>query len=315
MSTTPQQFHEKAFTLWNNIRTRHQTLRAEGTNLNGGQLAPAKSQVICIASGKGGTGKTLVTCNLAVLLARSGLRVSILDADMGLANAHLLLGVEPKYDISNLMREDQTLEDIMVRGPEGVRLLSGGSGKAELTAISNRDLFHLSEKLHRMEDFSDIILVDLAGGLAPTILKFLDSAHDIILVTNHEATSKSDALATINMLAEILGSVSVHLVINRARNREHAVVSFQQIWQRTNRVWRGQVKLLFSGWLPHNWYVQSSIIRGKPFVIKHPKSLPTQCLSNMSTKIHKHHLIWRKQQVGRWSVPSAFSKLKQISAE
>lgn len=313
MSTTFQQYQQKAFSMPGGFRSRHLALRTQDPNLGEREFATAKSQVICIASGKGGTGKTIITCNLAVLLARQGLRVGIVDADLGLANAHLLLGVEPKYDISDLMSGEKELEDIIVQGPNGIRLISGGSGKIELTALSLMELSSLAGKLRRLEDISDIILVDLAGGLDPLILGFLGAAHDVILVTNHESTAKSDVVATIGMLAETLGEATVHLVINRARNREHAVISFQQIWQRVNRQWRGQVKLYFSGWLQNNWYVQSSVIRGRPFVIKHPKSLPTQCLETMSDKIHKHHLIWKKQQIGRWGVPSAFAKLQRIS--
>lgn len=314
MSSIPEQIHSKGFSLLGSLRAMHQRLRAQKTNLATHELEPARSQVICIASGKGGTGKTFVACNLAVLLAQNGLNVSLIDADLGLANAHLLLGVKPTYDISDLLYGDKPLEEIIVRSADRLSLVPGGSGKAELTALSDADLSNLADRLYQLESMSDIILIDLSAGINPLVLKFLNVAHDIILVTNHESTAQLDTIGTIRALVETLENVTIHLVINRARDRDHAVVSFQQIWRTANRLWGKRVKLFFSGWLPNNWYVQSSVIIGKPLVVKHPRSLPTRCLETIGAKIHKHHIVWRRQQVGRWCVPSAFSKLKHITS-
>ena len=312
MSTQTQNFLSRACGFLSGIKAEQRMFRQQRSETNH-YLSPAKSQVICIASGKGGTGKTMVACNLAVVLAGQGLKVTLLDADLGLANAHLLLGVEPKYDLSHLMRDEKSLDEIMVNGPNGVRLVPGGSGNIELAIISDEDLRSLAGQLIGLEDFSDIILVDLSSGIHPQIIRFLNVAHDIILVTNFEATAQADVLATIGMLAETVGQATVHLVINRVRDREQAVTAFQQLWSRTNRTWRGRIKLFFSGWLPQNWYVQSSIILGKPVVLKHPQSLPTRCLQTMGARIYKHHLVWRSRQVGNWGRPSAFARLSRIN--
>ena len=314
MSTQTENSSNRAYGFLSDTWAEQRTVKQQ-VPMSNTHLSPAKSQVICIASGKGGTGKTLIACNLAVLLAGQGLRVTLLDADLGLANAHLLLGVEPKYDLSHLMRGERKLHEIMVGGPKGVQLVPGGSGNTQLAVSSDEDLRSLARHLIGLEDFSDIILVDLSSGIHPQIIRFLNVAHDIILVSNFEATAQADVLATIGMLAETLGQATVHLMINKARDREQAVTAFQQLWNRVNRQWRGRIKLFFSGWLPQNWYVQRSINMGRPLVLKNPQSLPTRCLKTIAARLYKHHLVWRSRQVGNWGMPSAFARLSQMTAE
>jgi flagellar biosynthesis protein FlhG len=270
--------------------------------------APAKSQVICVASGKGGTGKSIVAANLSVLLARKGLKVTLIDADFGLANAHLLLGIEPKHDICDVLSGDMSLSRIIERGPAGIQLVPGGSGRSGLALMADADIDRLMAALASLEESSDIIVTDLAAGISPRIVRFLTRAHDIILVSNHETTARADVISTINMLAETLGEATVHLVVNCARDRNHATVTFQQLWARVNKLHRGKVKLFFSAWIPKSPFVTSSIMRGKPLVLVHPQSQPARCLETMCVRMHKHHLSWRSRQIGRWAAPSAFAK-------
>lgn len=296
------------------LRARQRAERSQSPSLDLAAFSPARGQTICIASGKGGTGKTLLSCNLAVCLAQKGLRVTLVDADFGFANAHLLLGVRPRLDISHVVRGERRLEEAIERGPAGVRLIPGGLGHGELAMLSEDGFRRLAREMLRIEATSDLFLIDCPGGINPQVLTLLGCAHDIVLVSDHEATSRSDALATIGILAKTLGTANVHVVINRARDREHAVVSFQQIWAEANRAWRGRVKVFFSGWLPASWYVKSSVILGKPLVLRHPRSLPARCLQTIGDKLHKHHVVWKSLQVGRWGAPSTFARLVGLSA-
>jgi len=274
----------------------------------------AKSHVICVASGKGGTGKTLIAANISVLLARRGHRVTLVDADFGLANAHLLLGVEPKHDICDVVSGERSMNQVIEMAPAGLKLVPGGAGRSKLAMLADSHLDALVGELACLEESSDIIVVDLAAGISPRIVRFLSIAHDIILVSNHEQTARSDVISTIGMLADTLGAATVHLVINSARDRKHAVVTFQQVWSRVNSLFRGRIKLFFSGWIPKSHYVQSSVMRGKPLVLVHPQSQPSRCLDAMGERIHKHHMMWVSRQVGRWGVPSAFANLAEPPA-
>jgi flagellar biosynthesis protein FlhG len=175
--------------------------------------------------------------------------------------------------------------------------------------LSDANVDRLMNELACLEENSDIIVVDLAAGMSPMVARFLSLAHDIILVSNHEITARADVISTISMLADTLGAATIHLVINMARDRKHAVVTFQQLWSRVNSMWRGRIKLFFSGWIPKSHYVTSSLMRGRPLVLAHPQSQPSRCLDIMGERIHKHHMTWRSRQIGRWGVPSAFSSL------
>lgn len=311
MSSETNQFGYNHARIAGSIRASCGMPRERTPHYDSRSIAPAKSQVICVASGKGGTGKTLIAANLSVLLARRGHRVTLVDADFGLANAHLILGVEPKNDISDVISGEMSMEQVIERGPAGLQLVPGGAGCSNLAMMADSHVDTLIEELACLEESSDIIVVDLAAGISPRIARFLTIAHDIILVSNHEQTARSDVISTIGMLAETLGAATIHLVINSARDRKHATVTFQQIWNKVNKRWRGRIKLFFSGWIPKSHYVGSSIMRGKPLVVVHPQSQPSRCLEAMCERIHKHHMVWRSRQVGRWGVPSAFAKLAE----
>jgi flagellar biosynthesis protein FlhG len=278
------------------------------------QPRPARSQVICVASGKGGTGKTFVATNLAVELARSGKRVALIDADFGLANTHLMMGIEPRYDISHLMSGERTLREIIEHGPMGVRVVPGGFCQTGLALGADSQIEGIMSALAPIEDEADIVIVDLGAGISQRTARFLAGAHDIVLVANHEVTSRHDLISTLGMLADTLGAATVHLVINMARDRGHATVTFQQIWTRVSRMWRGRIKLFFSGWIPRNHYVQSSILRGKPIVIAHPQCAPTRNIRVMAARLLKHHSVWRSRQIGRWSAPSAFEPMAGVGS-
>src|SRR5262249_20162417 len=153
-----------------------------------GSIPPAQSQVICIASGKGGTGKTTFTTNLAIALKKEGLRVLIVDGDFGLANDHLLLGLEPKGDIGDVLAGRKDIRDILLTGPEGIRLLPGGVGSSDLSTMEDYELQNLARDVGCLEPDFDVILVDLAAGVSPQIMRFLKPAHEIFIVTNPEVT-------------------------------------------------------------------------------------------------------------------------------
>jgi flagellar biosynthesis protein FlhG len=271
---------------------------------------PATTQVICVASGKGGTGKTMISTNISVALAAKGLSVALIDADFGLANSHILLGLEPRFDISSVLSGKKHVADVIEHGPFGVKLVPGGSGFSELAMLDDEKFRYLVRELSCLEGKTDIVVIDLAAGITPQIMRLLSAAHEIVVVTTPEVTSLIDAYALIKSLTQIVEQVTVKMIINRAPDQSRAMVAFQKIWSVVNKHLLGKVSLMFLGWLPQNFYVQNSIVSRKPVILKHPKSVAARAIEGMAEKIHKNYRSWKGRQVDRWGAPSYFAKLE-----
>ncbi|MFH1874017.1 MAG: P-loop NTPase [Pseudomonadota bacterium] len=275
-------------------------------------VKPAKSQVICVASGKGGTGKTMVAANLAVSLAREGLKVLLIDADFSLANSHLILGLEPEYDVSSVFTGEKTVSEIIIPGPGGLRLVPGGSGFSELAMLGDEKFLQLIQGLKDLEEESDIILVDLPAGINPQVMCLLNAAHEIIVVTTPEVTSLVDAYALIKSLTRMTDKVSPQIIINRAKDKARAMVAFQKIFSVTNKHLNGKVSPKLLGWVPQNWYVLNSVAARKPLVLRHPQCFATACMEMIAAKVLRRHVKWLDQQAESLIYPSYFGKLEEI---
>jgi flagellar biosynthesis protein FlhG len=157
-------------------------------------------RVIAIASGKGGVGKTTVSLNLSIALARQGLKVCLMDADMGLANVNVMLGAQPELNLWHMMREDKTLDDVLLEGPSGLSIIPGGSGVQELTSLDDMELKTLAVKFSPADSY-DVLIVDSAAGIAPLNIAFMRAADAVFVIFTPEPTSVTDAYAVIKILA------------------------------------------------------------------------------------------------------------------
>jgi flagellar biosynthesis protein FlhG len=275
-------------------------------------IVPARSQVICIASGKGGTGKTVLATNLSVLLAREGLNVLLFDADLGLANSHLLLGVQPTGDISEVLSGQRRLADIVVECHHGLRLVPGGSGFSELAELGDRHFRYLAGRMRELEDSTDIVLVDLSAGISPQVMRFLVASHEIVLVTTPDITALIDAYAVIKSLAKVRTDVRVRLLFNQVRKDTDVRSAYGKLKRIVNKH-LGEAQVSLFGWLPHNWYVHDSVVRRRPVALLHPMCLVTRRLQEMACRIRWGHGRWRADQMvpGRRQ-PSFFAQLEQM---
>lgn len=175
-------------------------------------------RVICVTSGKGGTGKSTVSVNLATLLADAGHRVTLVDADLGLANAHLLLGVAPTAHLLHLLESDRDPHSVMTPTPYGFELLSGGSGIQEIAALAPVQLFRLMRKLERQRQSSDYVVIDTSAGISPQTLLFLYATREIVLVVTPDLTSMTDGYAVIKTLFQRSAAFRVSIVVNRCES-------------------------------------------------------------------------------------------------
>lgn len=193
------------------------------------------ARVIAITSGKGGVGKTNIVANLGFALSNLGKRVLILDADLGLGNLDVLLGIAPKYNISHVIRGERGLGEILEEGPGKMKILPASSGIQELTQLTNEQKVNFLTELDRLLDDMDILLIDTAAGISPNVMDFNVTAHEIIVVVSPEPTSITDAYALMKVLSLKYAEKSCKLLVNMVSSLKEGQDVFRQLDLVTDR--------------------------------------------------------------------------------
>ena len=228
------------------------------------------ARVVCIASGKGGTGKSIIASNIAVHRARRGERVLLVDFDAGLANAHLLLGMAPEHDLGHVMQGQVTAREALSEGPHGLKLLSGGVGRQSLVDPTRRELDRLFRALMPLEDEFDLVLIDHGAGLGYSTVAHLAATSTLLLVTNHEVTALSDGYALYKRATAVNRGIRVGLVVNRAPDEKLAGAAWDSFRSVSERFLGHSPE--FVGWVPADPAVSSSVQRREPVVGSYPTS-------------------------------------------
>jgi len=227
-------------------------------------------RVIAVTSGKGGVGKTHLTCNLAVLAAKAGRRVLVFDADLGLANADIVLGVEPHYHLGHLLEGSASLDDILATGPEGVRVLAAATGVQELTRLDDAQKLRLVTALDAIADRFDLVLLDCGAGIGDNVLFFAGAAQEALLVISSEPTSLTDAYATVKVLSQQAGVEHFSVVVNQVPTEAHGREVFGKLARVTERFLTARVGFL--GHLPRDENLQRALMAQRPVVQLFPRS-------------------------------------------
>ena len=242
-----------------------------------------KTKVLSVTSGKGGVGKTNIAVNMATHFARKGLKVLLIDADLGLANADLLLGVRATLSIDDIMFGEAKIEDIFVPTPAGFLLLPGSSGvrrMLELDSFSQRVLF---DRLFEAMQAFDVVLYDTAPGIGNHVLNFNVAAHEIIVVSHPELTSLTDAYALIKVLAQERREKRFRLIINRTRNANEGLDSFRKLTAVADEFLN--ISIDYMGYLPEDAAVQAAVRKQRPVTLDAPRSSFTLALNRICDKL------------------------------
>ncbi len=240
-------------------------------------------QVIAVTSGKGGVGKTNVVANLAYSLCRLKRRVLILDADMGLANLDVLLGLIPKYTIQHMLLGERTLEEIIIEGPGGMKILPASSGVQELTDLTSQQRMALLSQFECLNERTDVLLIDTAAGISSNVMFFNTIANEIIVVASPEPTSITDAYAIIKVLSTRYAEKYFQLLVNFVRNESEGLEVYRQLSTVTERFLNLSIRYL--GFIPIDAHVQSAVKRQRAVSELFPNCVASRSFLALAEKI------------------------------
>lgn len=242
-------------------------------------------RVVAITSGKGGVGKTNVVAGLAVTLARLRQRVIVLDADFGLANLDILLGLSPKYTLEHVLRGERMLEEILVEGPEGIRILPASSGIQELTRLDTAAELRLVQGLQRVSATADWLLIDTAAGIHDSVVKLLMAAQEVILVTTPEPTSLVDAYAMVKVVHLRDPRKPFWLLVNNGQGPEEAEETIAQLQAATERFLGRTLNVL--GMVPSDPFMLQAVRQQRCVVDVFPRSPSAKAFSQLARILYE----------------------------
>ena len=242
-----------------------------------------RAKIISITSGKGGVGKTNIATNLAVAFAKRGLRTLLIDADLGLANANLLLGCRVTYTLDDVLFGDVPIDDIFVKTDFGFDLLPGSSGVRKLLELDSFSQRALMDRLFAAMNNFDVVLYDTAPGIGAHVLNFNSSADEIVVVSHPEPTALADAYALIKVLATERKEKNFRLLVNRVRSLQDGIDSFRRIPGVSDEFLN--ISIDFLGSLPEDNSVLHSVQIQKPVGAGFPKSSFCVALDRVADKL------------------------------
>lgn len=188
-----------------------------------------KARIFSITSGKGGVGKTSIAVNLAYALEQQNKKTLIIDADLGLANVNILLGITTKWTLQHVIQQEKTIPEVIVTSPEGLQILPAGSGIEEMTHLTVNQKLYLKSQLDILDEKFDFLLIDTAAGISSNVMTFNQMAQEVIVILSPDPTSFTDAYATIKVLAVNYGVQEFKIITNIAKNASEGKELFQKL--------------------------------------------------------------------------------------
>ena len=246
-------------------------------------MSSKTATVIAVASGKGGVGKTNVAVNLSVALARLGHRVGLVDADFGLGNVDVLLGLTPERNIGALLSGEASLDELLVAGPAGVWILPASSGLRELTAFTMAQRAILADAFGRLRGRFDFMLIDTAAGISDTVIDTILLADRVLVVTSLEPSAIVDAYATVKVLTAASPATEIGIFVNRVRSAEDATVAFRQLEMAAIRFLRRSLK--FYGFINEDVALRESVLIQRAVVEDAPQADATRSFRLLAARL------------------------------
>ena len=257
------------------------------------------ARVITVTSGKGGVGKSNVSVNLAIQMSRLGKRAVILDADFGLANIEVMLGMRPQYNLADMMFRGKDVKDIICTGPEDIGFISGGSGLREMTNLNKDQILSLVRTMYELDHYADVVIIDTGAGISDTVIELVASSSEVLLVATPEPTSITDAYALLKTLHRHdgfeAGSTSIKMIGNRIQSYEEGKELYLKLNTVVNKFLGMEMEYL--GAIPYDEYLPRAVMQQQPVSLamvledekKEIEPMDTaHGLAGLFTKIFKH---------------------------
>lgn len=241
------------------------------------------ARIMAFTSGKGGVGKTSIVANLGMALARLDKKILILDADLGLGNLDLLLGMAPKYNLSHVIRGVKTIPDIMLEGPEGIRVLPAASGIQELAHLTQEQRFRIISEIDRALDDVDILLIDTAAGISSNVTAFNVASQKIFVIIAPEPSSITDAYALMKILCIQYGEKQFNIIVNNADSMHEAKEVFRQLRMVVHKFLN--ISIEYTGYIVKDPGLVKSIKAQKLLLELYPEAPAAKCFTALAKKI------------------------------
>ena len=240
-------------------------------------------RVISVTSGKGGVGKTNISANLAYLLSRRNKKTLVLDADAGLANIDVILGINSQYNLYHVLKGEKSLSETVIDGPGGIKILPSASGIPEMTDLSRGQKLTLIDELNAFNEDLDFMIIDTGAGISSNVMYFNMAAKEIIVVTSPEPTALTDAYALIKVLYQRHAKKRFRLIVNMVRNPSEAKEIYERLSQATDHFLNLTIEYL--GYVLLDEKVKDAIRQQKALAEVYPNSPATKCLAKIADKL------------------------------
>ena len=245
---------------------------------------PHPIQVIAVTGGKGGVGKTNVSINMAVALSEIGKRVLVMDADLGLANVDVILGLHPKYNLSHVMNGEVSLQDVIVEGPAGIQIVPGASGIKQMASLSEASHAGIINAFSDIGSDIDVLIIDTAAGISPEVISFTRAAQELLVVVCDEPASMTDAYALIKLLNTDYGVSRFRVLANMVNTPQEGRALYNKLVAVTDKYL--DVMLAYTGAIPYDENLRKAVKRQKPVTLAYPRSKVAQAFKGISRKIN-----------------------------
>lgn len=242
-------------------------------------------RVITVTSGKGGVGKSNIVVNLGLAFARMGQKVLMIDADLGLANLDILLGLNPRFTMHDLLSLRRSLSEVLVEGPEGIKILPASSGIPELADLDKHQKMFLLDELDEYSENVDVVLIDTGAGISRNVLFFNIAALERIVVANNEPTSITDAYALIKVLASKHGETHFKLLVNGLVKPQEGEMVYRTMMKVTERFLGKGISLEYLGVIPYDEAIPRAVLKQQPVLSLFPRAKVSQCFTNLAKKL------------------------------